>query len=68
MPMIGRGGIYGDMHGDGQQVLTQREPSNGYPRVWLRCVDPGTDNECWVVCAKGDPGAVAFLREDAFRR
>lgn len=29
-------------------------------RVYLRCVDPGTDNACWVVCSKGDPGAVAF--------
>jgi hypothetical protein len=41
-----------------------REPNNGYPRVWLRCVDPGTDCECWIVCAKGDPGAIALLRED----
>lgn len=41
-----------------------REPHDAYPRVWLRCVDPGTDCECWVVCSKGDPGAVAFLRED----
>lgn len=27
--------------------------------VWLREVDAGTDNACWVVCARGDPGAVA---------
>lgn len=42
------------------------EPRNAYPRVYLRCVDPGTDNECWVVCAKGDPGAIPFLRQDSF--
>lgn len=29
--------------------------------VYLRQVDAGTDNACWVVCAKGDPGAVAFV-------
>lgn len=29
--------------------------------VYLRKVDAGTPNECWVVCAKGDPGAVAFV-------
>ena len=32
--------------------------------VYLRCVDAGTDCECWVVCAKGDPGAVAFAPTD----
>ena len=30
-------------------------------KVWLREIDPGTDNACWVVCAKGDPGAVEFM-------
>lgn len=29
--------------------------------VYLREVDAGTDNACWVVCAKSDPGAVAFV-------
>lgn len=29
--------------------------------VYLRQVDPGTPNACWVVCAKGDPGAVAHI-------
>lgn len=29
--------------------------------VWLREIDAGTDNACWVVCAKGDPGAVEFV-------
>lgn len=29
--------------------------------VWLREVDAGTDNACWVVCAKGDAGAWAFV-------
>jgi len=28
--------------------------------VWLREVDSGSDNACWVVCARGDPGAIAF--------
>jgi len=28
--------------------------------VYLREIDPKTDAACWVVCAKGDPGAVAF--------
>jgi hypothetical protein len=41
-----------------------RTPHNTHPCVYLRCVDPGTDNECWVVCAEGDPGAKAFFRED----
>jgi len=27
--------------------------------VWLRNVGD-EDNDCWVVCAKGDPGAVSF--------
>ncbi len=27
--------------------------------VYLRNVPSGED-DCWVVCAKGDPGAVAF--------
>jgi hypothetical protein len=43
-----------------------REPHNAYPRIYLYCVDPGTDCECWVVCAKGDPDAVPFLRENGF--
>lgn len=30
--------------------------------VYLREVDAGTDNACWVICAKGDPGSVAFRR------
>ena len=29
--------------------------------VYLREIDAGTDNACWVVCAKGDPGAVEFM-------
>lgn len=31
------------------------------PIVYLREVDAGTDNACWVVCSKGDPGAVTFV-------
>jgi hypothetical protein len=30
------------------------------PTVYLREVDAGTDNACWVVCNKVDEGAVAF--------
>lgn len=30
------------------------------PLVFLRLIDSGTPNECWMVCAKGDPGAVKF--------
>ena len=30
------------------------------PTIYLRCIDAKTDNECWVVCAKDDPGAVVF--------
>lgn len=29
--------------------------------VYLRLQDEGTDNACWVICAKGDKGAVAFV-------
>lgn len=29
--------------------------------IWLREIDAETDNSCWVVCANGDPGAVAFV-------
>ncbi len=29
--------------------------------VYLRKIDAGTDNACWVVCNKIDPGAVAFV-------
>lgn len=28
--------------------------------VYLAEADAGTPNACWVVCAKGDPGAVEF--------
>jgi hypothetical protein len=29
--------------------------------VYLREMDAGTDVACWVVCAKGDLGAVPFV-------
>ena len=41
-------------------------PHNEWPRIYLRCVDPGTDNECWVVCNKADKDAVPFLREKRY--
>lgn len=37
-------------------------PTNPFPVVYLKCIDAGTDNECWIVCSKGDPGAVQFER------
>jgi hypothetical protein len=39
-----------------------KTPTNPFPVVYLRCVDAGTDCECWVVCSKGDPGATQFER------
>lgn len=30
--------------------------------VFLREVDAGTDNACWVISNRVDPGAVAFFR------
>lgn len=29
--------------------------------IWLRPIDGGTPNECWVVCNKLDAGAVPFV-------
>lgn len=37
---------------------------NGMTIVWLREIGAGTDNACWVVCAKGDLGAWAFAPLD----
>lgn len=34
------------------------------PISWLREVDAGTDNACWVVCAKGDPGSRPVFLHD----
>lgn len=31
-----------------------------YVEVYLREVDSGTDNACWVPALKGDPGAHCF--------
>lgn len=31
--------------------------------VYLKKVDAGTPNECWVVCNKVDSGAVPFIWE-----
>lgn len=28
--------------------------------IYLREIDAGTDNACWVVCARVDPDAVPF--------
>lgn len=33
--------------------------------VWLREIDADTDSACWIICAKGDPGAVTFVPLDA---
>ena len=32
--------------------------------IYLREIDSDTDNACWQVCAKGDPGAVPFAPLD----
>jgi hypothetical protein len=32
--------------------------------VYLREVDAGSANACWIPCAKGDPGAVMFIARD----
>lgn len=45
-------------------VYCQDHGSEGgcrYTSVWLREVDAGTDNACWVVCARGDRGARRFI-------
>lgn len=36
------------------------EPGNVISVVYLREIDAGTDNACWVVCSRIDPGAVRF--------
>lgn len=36
--------------------------------VWLRLVDAGTDNECWFVCNRCDPGAIPFIPESEITR
>jgi len=33
----------------------------GNPIAYLREVDGGTDNACWVVCAASDPGAIGVV-------
>lgn len=33
--------------------------------VWLYLHDAGTPNECWMVCSKGDPGAILFVPYNA---
>lgn len=47
----------------------KRHPTEDYQKVepeyvYLRLIDAGTDNECWVICVKGDRGAVRFVRDD----
>lgn len=36
------------------------KPADEGVRAWLREVDSGTDNACWIVCNRIDPGAVEF--------
>lgn len=38
---------------------------DGIVRVYLRWTNYGTPNECWTLCAKGDPGAVEFNPADS---
>lgn len=55
-------------------MQTQRDYAAEMAKIWSRSddepvaylyeVDAGTDNACWVVCAKGDPGArPVYLRQ-----
>ena len=37
----------------------------GEMEIYVKQVDGGTDNACWVICAKGDPGALLALVQPA---
>jgi len=41
------------------EMLRQEYPE---PLAYLREVDAGTDNACWIVCARGDRGGVPVYR------
>jgi hypothetical protein len=43
-------------------ALRAQPVADGEVLAYLREVNAGTDNACWVICAKGDPGAVAVTR------
>lgn len=36
---------------------------DGGERVYLREIDGGTPNACWVVCSREDSGATPFIPE-----
>lgn len=44
----------------GSLPAANQEACAKHTTVWLREIDGGTPNACWVVCAKGDPGGVQF--------
>jgi hypothetical protein len=37
------------------------DAKNDFEIVWLREVDAGTDNACWIPSNRVDPSAVAFV-------
>lgn len=44
------------MDGRAQDLCTK-----SFAQVYLRDAHSGKGDECWVPCAKGDPGAVLFI-------
>jgi len=41
-------------------VMKRKTKTRAPVVVYLREIDSGTDNACWVVCNRIDPGAVPF--------
>jgi len=56
-PVLAPGWLHRDVTRAAARV---KQWETGEPTVYLREVDAGTDSACWIVCAKGDKGAVAF--------
>lgn len=56
-------GIFAAKHVDRDTIIDILEAadkartSEAEPVAYLYEVDAGTDNACWCVCAKGDPGS-----------
>lgn len=44
-------------HHEALQSLGINKSKTAGVEVYLREVDANTDNACWVICSKGDPGA-----------
>ncbi|WP_456717181.1 MULTISPECIES: hypothetical protein [unclassified Bradyrhizobium] len=47
------------------QLLSSATAKSQDDVVWLRQADAGTDNECWVICNRADPGATPFSPSEA---